>query len=85
MIADMVGVSESTVSRELKRNTGQRGYSEKQAQRRQGVRKKTGSTKLRIVALTVGWVAYMDVSGRVESGTETESATQQKDKTRTVG
>ena len=32
-IADAVGTSQSTVSRELKRNTGQRGYRHKQAQR----------------------------------------------------
>ena len=30
--AKMVGVSASTISRELKRNTGQRGYRPKQAQ-----------------------------------------------------
>ena len=44
MIAEAVGVSQPTVSRELKRNTGQRGYREKQAQsfsdeRRQTARK----------------------------------------------
>jgi len=43
-IAKMVGVSASTISRELKRNTGQRGYRPKQAQmkaiqRRQSARK----------------------------------------------
>jgi len=32
MIADLVGVSQSTISRELKRNTGRWGYREKQAQ-----------------------------------------------------
>jgi IS30 family transposase len=31
-IADTVGTSQSTISRELKRNTGQRGYRHKQAQ-----------------------------------------------------
>ena len=43
-IVKMVGVSASTISRELKRNTGQRGYRPKQAQmkaiqRRQSARK----------------------------------------------
>jgi transposase, IS30 family len=33
MIADEVGVSQSTISMELKRNTGQRGYRENQAQK----------------------------------------------------
>ncbi|MBV1928447.1 MAG: helix-turn-helix domain-containing protein [Gammaproteobacteria bacterium] len=32
MIARAIGVSQPTVSRELRRNTGQRGYREKQAQ-----------------------------------------------------
>ena len=32
MMAETIGVSQSTVSRELRRNTGQRGYREKQAQ-----------------------------------------------------
>ena len=44
MISEAVGVNQSTISRELRRNTGQRGYREKQAQnlsndRRQSAKK----------------------------------------------
>lgn len=39
-IASAVGVSQSTISRELKRNTGERGYRYKQAQRKSRERRK---------------------------------------------
>ena len=45
-IAEAIGVNKSTISRELKRNTGKRGYRYKQAQRRAERRK--GKTKRRI-------------------------------------
>ena len=37
-IADIIGVSQSTISRELSRNTGERGYRHKQAQRKRDAR-----------------------------------------------
>jgi len=39
VIADLVCVSQPTISRELKRNTGQRGYREKQAQTKSHARR----------------------------------------------
>jgi len=45
-IAEAIGVNKSTISRELKRNTGKRGYRYKQAQRRAERRKE--KTKRRI-------------------------------------
>lgn len=35
---DAIGVSQSTISRELRRNAGERGYQYKQAQKRKRVR-----------------------------------------------
>lgn len=45
-IADAVGMSQSTISRELKRNTGERGYCHRQAQRKTSARRcgKSGGT-----------------------------------------
>ena len=39
MIALEIGVSQPTISRELKRNTGNRGYRYKQAQDKAGIRR----------------------------------------------
>lgn len=46
-IADLVGVHKSTISRELKRNTGQRGYRPKQAQEKTETRRKTSVKHIR--------------------------------------
>jgi len=49
-IAKEVGVDKSTISRELKRNTGQRGYSPKQAQRKTTERRKFASKAIKMTA-----------------------------------
>lgn len=46
-IADLVGVHKSTISRELKRNTGQRGYRSKQAQEKADTRRQQATKKVR--------------------------------------
>jgi len=46
-IADLVGVHKSTISRELKRNTGQRGYRPKQAQEKTDTRRKSSVKHIR--------------------------------------
>ena len=48
VIADMVGVSQSTISRELKRNTGQRGYREKQAQTQSNIRRQSAEKAIKM-------------------------------------
>lgn len=54
-IADMLGVHKSTVSRELNRNRGKRGYRPKQAQEF-AITRRQGRVKLRISAVTWGLV-----------------------------
>jgi len=48
VIADMVGVSQPTISRELKRNTGQRGYREKQAQTKSNTRRQKAEKPIKM-------------------------------------
>jgi len=48
VIADVVGVGQSTISRELKRNTGQRGYREKQAQTQSNTRRKKAEKAIKM-------------------------------------
>jgi len=45
-IAEVIGVNKSTISRELKRNTGKRGYRYKQAQRRAERRKRKAKRRI---------------------------------------
>ena len=47
-IAQEVGVNKSTISRELKRNTGQRGYHPKQAQKKATERRKLASKAIKM-------------------------------------
>ena len=49
-IAQEIGVDKSTISRELKRNTGQRGYRPKQAQRKATERRKLASKAIKMTA-----------------------------------
>ena len=46
-IADLIGVHKSTISRELKRNSGQRGYRPNQAQQKADDRKKSSPKHIR--------------------------------------
>jgi len=46
----VVGVSESTVSRELKRNSGQRGYRPKQAQIKSAKRRREAGKAIKMTA-----------------------------------
>ena len=48
MIAELVGVSQSTISGELKRNTGQRGYREKQAQTKSHARRQKAEKSIKM-------------------------------------
>ena len=52
-IADSVGVSQSTVSRELARNTGERGYRHKQAQERAELRRKEADKATRMIPVMI--------------------------------
>ena len=56
IIADAVGVSQSTISRELKRNIGQRGYREKQAQNCCKIRRKSAKKAIKMSASMVALV-----------------------------
>ena len=47
-IAALLGVSESTISRELKRNQGKKGYRPKQAQIKADIRKKQAAKALKM-------------------------------------
>ena len=47
-IAALLGVSESTISRELKRNQGKKGYRPKQAQIKADTRKKQAAQALKM-------------------------------------
>ena len=58
MIADAVGVSQGTVSRELKRNSGQRGYREKQAQNRSDKRRQTAR---KAIKMTPDMIAFIEL------------------------
>jgi len=52
-MANCIGVSQSTVSRELTRNTGKRGYRHKQAQDRANSRRKSASRPSKMTALII--------------------------------
>ncbi len=52
-IADAVGTSQSTVSRELKRNTGQRGYRHKQAQGKAEERRHNAGKSVKMTELMI--------------------------------
>jgi len=56
-ISKEIGVDKSTISRELKRNTGQRGYRPKQAQRKATERRKLAS---KAIKMTVDMVELID-------------------------
>ena len=47
IIAHLIGVHKSTISRELKRNSGQRGYRPKQAQQKANLRRKDSRKNIR--------------------------------------
>ena len=49
-IAELLGVSPSTICRELKRNTGQKGYRPKQAQIKADKRRKEAAKALKMTA-----------------------------------
>ncbi len=51
-IAHELGVHKSTISRELKRNRGQRGYRPRQAQQRAVVRAQERASRPRIISAT---------------------------------
>lgn len=55
-IADAVGTSQATVSRELKRNTGQRGYRHKQAQGKAEERRHNASKAVKMTELMIARV-----------------------------
>ena len=48
VIADLVGMSQSTMSRELKRNAGQRGYRENQAQTKSNTRRQKAEKSIKM-------------------------------------
>ena len=52
-MADCIGVSQSTVSRELARNSGKRGYRHKQAQERANTRRQSASRATKMNALMI--------------------------------
>ena len=58
MIADAVGVSQPTVSRELRRNAGQRGYREKQAQK---LSEKRRQSSRKSIKMTPDVIAIIDL------------------------
>jgi IS30 family transposase len=55
-IADLVHVSPSTICRELKRNTGKRGYRPKQAQRKAENRRKLTAKPLKMTAVAIALI-----------------------------
>lgn len=55
-IADSVGVSQSTVSRELRRNTGERGYRYKQAQEKSAQRRKEASKATKMTPVMIATI-----------------------------
>jgi transposase, IS30 family len=56
-IAQEIGVNKSTISRELKRNTGQRGYRPKQAQRKANERRQLAS---KAIKMTTDMIEFID-------------------------
>lgn len=55
-IADLVNVSPGTICRELKRNTGKRGYRPKQAQLKAENRRKLTAKPLKMTAVAIEWI-----------------------------
>lgn len=62
-IAESIGVSQSTVSRELARNTGQKGYRHRQAQNRSDNRRKEAIV---ITKMTLTMIALIEPKLRLE-------------------
>lgn len=62
-IARSVGVSQSTISRELRRNTGERGYRYKQAQKKAERRRKEAS---KATKMTLGMIAIIESKLRIK-------------------
>jgi IS30 family transposase len=56
-VADALGVSQSTISRELKRNTGQRGYRHKQARKKAQERR---DNSVRALKMTESMIARVE-------------------------
>ena len=52
-IAHLLGVNQSTISRELARNSGQRGYRYKQAQHKADTRRKEASTATKMTPVMI--------------------------------
>lgn len=73
-IAQEIEVHESTLSREIKRNTGQRGYRHKQAQRKADERK-GNNNKLRISA-----ACYREVEEKLKQGHSPEQISERRKK-----
>ena len=51
--ADAIGVSQPTISRELRRNSGERGYRYKQAQKKSSVRRQQAVNTLKMTPANV--------------------------------
>jgi len=66
-MAELVGTSEATVSRELRRNRGQRGYRAKQAQNKALKRKQQA---LKAVKMTAGVIALVEEQVRFDLSPE---------------
>lgn len=66
-MAELVGTSEATVSRELRRNRGQRGYRPKQAQNKALKRKQQA---LKAVKMTAGVIALVEEQVRFDLSPE---------------
>ena len=56
-IADIIGVSQSTISRELSRNTGERGYRHQQAQRKRDTRSAEAAKAIKMTHDMLGIIA----------------------------
>lgn len=63
MVAKAIGVSQSTISRELARNTGERGYRHKQAQRKVAQRRKEA---VKPTSMTPSMIANIESRLRME-------------------
>ena len=59
-IAELLGVSESTISRELTRNQGKKGYRQKQAQIKADNRKKQAAKALKMTPALI-----LQIEGRI--------------------
>lgn len=55
-MATAVGVTQSTISRELSRNTGERGYRHKQAQQKTSQRRKAAATPTKMLPPMIGTI-----------------------------